>query len=92
MSYSNYLNISDCPTCGGKKFIKKINNAQDEDDYGNMLEEPFKSQNFDIRIRKDCHTTYLGLRPTPDHINHYYEGEYHYYKSFASRGLIMNLF
>ena len=83
---------TNCPTCFSNKYKVIFANIKDQDDYGNLLEKPFKDLKFVVVRCNSCSTTYLQVRPNDKCIGRYYEGEYHCYKSFSSRGFLMNIF
>lgn len=82
-----YLERVDCLECGSGAFEPVTDALTDTDVYGE-LSEPFASMRFTFVRCTNCSTVYLRERVSQAHLAHFYNAEYHCYRSFDDRGLI----
>lgn len=82
-----YLEQVDCLECGGSGFERATESLTDTDAYGE-LSAPFASMRFNFVRCTHCATVYLRERVSQAHIAHFYNAEYHCYRSFDERGFI----
>ncbi len=84
-----HRDVLDCPLCGGGRFAPETPPMPDDDRH--LLEEPFRSMDFQMVRCLDCGCIYQRVQPRREDIGRFYTSEYACYRRLSERGAIVRL-